>query len=88
MRGSRAPDAPRARMRTRAGIWLARMTSAMEISQAKIPRFCRVQHVQERCGDTYVGFHRLVHWAPPDVLFRRVLLDDALIRGRTARLGS
>jgi hypothetical protein len=37
---------------------------------------------------TYISRHGLVHGTPPDVLFRRVLLYDSLIRGRTSGLGS
>jgi hypothetical protein len=35
---------------------------------------------------TYIGLHRLVNRSPPDVVLRRVLLDDALVERRAARL--
>jgi hypothetical protein len=35
---------------------------------------------------TYIGLHRLVNRSPPDVVFRRVLLDDALVERRAAGL--
>lgn len=37
---------------------------------------------------TYLGSHGLVDGSPPDVVFRRVLLDNSLVEGRAASLGA
>lgn len=39
---------------------------------------------QRQVRGTYVGFHRLVHRAPPDIILGRVFFYNALIRGRAA----
>lgn len=56
------------------------MTSAV-VRDAWEPLVGGKKGADEAEKETYIGSHRLVHWTPPDILLRGVLLHNSLIRG-------
>lgn len=66
-----------------AAVQLASPTMTDSSSQAEA-----VSSTVKRIFDTYTRIHGLIDRAPPDVLFRRWLLDDSLVGWRATCLGA
>lgn len=57
----------------------ARAPSALRLGVFTSSRSATTGEERNENGVSYIRRHGLVHGAPPDVFFRRVLLDDSLV---------